>query len=347
VSITIRKVTEKNTKKQILEEFEKALKLIEELKAEVKRGAKKSSNTPKTQEIESKKLNDSSDIVSINELIDRFNKFSNRLKDSMIKEIDVIDRLRREINAHTSSIKNIYLSNPAKSLGDLISEYKRLIEGQKEEISKFKESATKEIEDIKEKFDLEKIKHKESFFAKESEFKRRVERSKKSDAYDKIKAEKALKEKIEKLISANEIELEELKDRYELENREAYRDISKRIEEYNETLEKAKKLKEEFDSKVEAKVSTVVNKEKASNKKAYESMVNEYQSKIKLKTIELDSLQAENDTLNNQIDKLIKEINSIQEKAHILASKTIEAKSATESFKAMKDVAMEQARGKK
>jgi chromosome segregation ATPase len=88
-------------------------------------------------------------------------------------------------------------------------------------------------------------------------------------------------------------------------------------------------------------------KEKSLNAKEFKTMTQEYENKIKLKSTQLDNFEVQNSSLESQIENLLSELNTVQEKAHILASKTIDANSSIQSFEAMKDVAMEQARGKK
>jgi chromosome segregation ATPase len=88
-------------------------------------------------------------------------------------------------------------------------------------------------------------------------------------------------------------------------------------------------------------------KEKSLNAKEFKTMTQEYENKIKLKSTQLDNFEVQNSSLESQIEDLLSELNTVQEKAHILASKTIDANSSIQSFEAMKDVAMEQARGKK
>jgi hypothetical protein len=345
MAIVVKKVTEKNTKKQILEEFNNAIKLIKELEGEIKKqgASQKSIAVPK---IKSGRAQSDKNIP-VDMLIDKFNKFSNTLKNEMIIEIQFIDELRGEIDSRMNSIKNIYSSNPSVSLGKLILSYKNLIKEQDEKISRYKKSISEEIIKLKKDFEIEQTQKVEEIAIKESSFEKRVRRTEKSDTYIKKKSLYALEKDKRELIENNKSIIEDLKDEYEAKNRELYREVEEQIRVQKEIIEKADAQKENFDKLVNSKVNAILNKEKSVNAKEYKSLVDEYKNRIKLKTTQLNNLEVENDSLQSQIDKISAEIKTIQEKAHILASKTIDAKSSTESFKAMKDVAMEQAKSRK
>jgi hypothetical protein len=345
MSIVVKKVTEKNTKKQILEEYNNAVKLINELKLNLKKStSSKPSSTSKTEKIED---NSSQKSISVDILVDNFNEFSNGLKEDMSQEVKIIEELKEQINKKINSIKSIYSSNSSIALGDLINSYETIIKEQDKNLSEQKKRNIEKIEDIKKNFNKEKSEYIESFLKKQNDFKLNSTRTDKSDAYAKTKAINAFTKERKELVENNKSILDDLRYEYKVLNKEAYKGIEEEQKEQSETISKAKSLKDKFEQSVTAKVTSVITKEKNSNAQEFKSMVQEYENKIKLKSTQLENFERENSLLDTQIEELLGELNTIQDKAHILASKTIDAKSSTQSFEAMKDVAMEQARGKK
>ena len=346
MSIVVKKVTDKNTKKQILEEYEKAMKLINELKTNLKNSE---SSKPAVKEIVKAKepKTTANDNLSVDILVDKFNAFSNVLKDDMSAEIKVIEELKKQIDQKIESIKSIYSSEPSALLEELIVSYNSVLEEQKESIGQATKENIEKRESIQESFKSEKREHTDKFLTKQSDFKLNSSRLEKGDAYTKTKAIYNLSTEQSELVENNKSAVDNLKYEYKTLNKEAYRAVEEEQKEQSERIEKAESEKEKFEQTVNSKVTSVVTKEKSSNAQAFKSMTQEFENKIKLKTTQLENFEAENCSLEAQIEELLSELNTVQEKAHILASKTIDAKSSTQSFEAMKDVAMEQARGKK
>ena len=345
MSIVIKKVSEKNTKKQILDEYNNAMKLIEELKSSLKKKDSSTKATPiqvvKTKEVVVEKS------LSVDALVNKFNEFSNSLKEDMTTEVNIIEELKEQINQKIDSIKSIYSSDASVSLDDLIQSYESVIQEQEKSISEEKEKSSDEVTKIKENFDGEKRAYIEDFLKKQNDFKLNSTRIEKSDAYLKSKAVMGLTKERSELVENNKSLIDDLKYEYKVVNQEAYREIEEEEKEQGEVTLKAEDLKEKFEQSVTAKVTSVITKEKTSHSQEFKNIIQEYENKIKLKTTQLENFDKENGLLDEQVRELLSELNTIQEKAHILASKTIDANSSTQSFEAMKDVAMEQARGKK
>jgi len=342
----IKKVTDKNTKKQILEEYDKAMKLINELKSNLKNSEKNKpmiASIPKVQE-KKKVVNEN---ISIDILVDKFNEFSNVLKDDMSAEIKVIKELKIQIDEKIDSIKKIYMSEPSILLNELIFTYNIVLKEEDENLSLQKKESLEKIEEIKESFEEEKDTFITNFLKKQNDFKLNSSRLEKGDTYSINKEIYTFSKEEEELIENNKSMLDDLKYKYTILNKEAYSSIEDDEKEQLERIEKAELYKEKFEQNVNSKVTSVVTKENSSQVKEFESMTQEYENKIKLKVTELENFENENRSLELQIEELLNELNMVQEKAHVLASKTIDANSSTQSFEAMKDVAMEQARGKK
>jgi hypothetical protein len=280
-------------------------------------------------------------------LVENFNAFSNVLKDDMSAEIKVIEELKKQIDQKIESIKSIYSSEPSTLLEELIVSYNSILEEQKESIGQATKENIEKREAIQESFKREKREHTDNFLKKQSDFKLNSSRLEKADAYAKSKAIYTLSTEESQLVENNKSVIDDLKYEYKTLNREAYQEIEEAQKEQKERIEKAESQKEKFEQTVNSKVTSVVTKEKSANAQAFRSMTQEFENKIMLNTTQLENFEAENSSLEAQIEELLNELNTVQEKAHILASKTIDAKSSTQSFEAMKDVAMEQARGKK
>ncbi len=339
MAITVNKVSEKNTKSQILIEHEKALKLIEMLK-----GANPAKSSPKATTTTTKVVDKS---INIEGLIQYFNIFSNNLKDDMSRENSVIEELKEKIELKKDTIQNIYSISSDASIDELISTYTNLLEEQDTNLDFQENKSLEEVEVIVGNFEEEKEEKTLLQKRKKAEFNLYSIRTNKEDVYNKEKSIDKLEKEREEHTLENEKQIDDLKENYSITWSELYKALEEDKDLQNTTIEKAKELKEKLEENVSAKVSNIVGRQKGNNTQEFRNIEQEYENKITLKQTKLENLEQEESILNTQIAELQSELAIVQEKAHILATKTIESKSATHSFQAMKDIAMEQAKGKK
>lgn len=337
---TLTKMNEKNTKKQILIEHEKALKIIEELKvSSPKKTTSQSTLVPK-----SRNVNKAS---TIEEMVKYFNEFSNNLKEEMSIKNSVIEELKEKIETKKETIKNIYMSSPDVTIDELIKTYSNLLQEQENNLTSEKKNSSNKLETIKNNFDEEKEEHSSLHKTKIDEFNLSSARTNKEDAYNKEKNINKLQKEREEFKVKNLTAIEDLKDSYNLKWSEVYKKLEEDTKLQNSAIQKAEELKDKIEESVNAKVVNIVGRQKGNNTQEFRNIEQEYKNKIKLKDTQLENLEQEESTLDNQISELQSELAIVQEKAHVLATKTIESKSTTHSFQAMKDIAMEQAKGKK
>ena len=334
MNITLTKMSEKNTKRQILMEHEKALKIIDELKA----------SSPK------KIVNENNVVVKstkVEEIIKYFNNFSNELKEDMSIENSVIQELKDKIEGKKDAIRTIYMSSPEMAIDELIKTYDTLLQEQNDNLEHAKSTSHNELEQIKDTHNTDKDNQITFYKNKKDEFELSSIRTDKEDIYNREKSiDKLNKERVEFKIE-NTTQIDNLKEEYETKWAEEDKKLEEDQKLHNDTIKKAKELQESFDKEIESKISSIVGRQKSNNTYELRNIEQEYNNKIKLKNTQLANLEDEENLLNCQISDLQEELAVVQEKAHILATKTIESKSTTHSFQAMKDVAMEQAKSKK
>lgn len=331
--MTLIKMSEKNTKKQILIEHEKALQMIERLKGSSSismLGATTVDNT-----------------LTIEESIKAFNTFSDKVKDDMSVENTVIQTLKEQIKEKKETIKSLYKSTPEITIDTLIKTHKHLLEEQEDNFVIAQNNSEEEIKEINKSHHDLKEDYASLYKDKKDTFSLSSLRSKKEDSYQREKSIESLEKEREALLVDNAMQKEDLKEHYQTK----WNEISKKLKEnkkiQNDSIQKAKELKEKFEKELDSKVSSIVGRQKANNTYALRDIEQEYSNKITLKKTLLENLKEEEDLLNTQISQVQLELTIVQEKAHILATKTIESKSTTHSFEAMKEVALEQAKGKK
>jgi len=339
MAITVNKVSEKNTKSQILIEHEKALKLIEQLK-----GANSVKSSTKTKNTTTTAVDKS---INIEEIVQYFNTFSNNLKDDMIRENSIVEELKEKIESKKETIQNIYGISPDITIDELINTYTNLLEEHESNLDLQENKSLEEVEIIIDNFEEEKEEKTLLQKRKKSEFNLYSIRTNKEDIYNKEKSIDKLEKEREAHTLENAKQIDDLKENYTIKWSELYKALEEEKTLQNSAIEKAKELKEKLEESVNSKVSSIVGRQKGTNTQEFRTIEQEYENKITLKQTKLENLEQEEDILNAQIAELQSELAIVQEKAHILATKTIESKSATHSFKAMKDIAMEQAKSKK
>ena len=336
IMIALKKITEKNTKKQILEEHSKALQLINQLEQLNKQYKDKVASNDK----------EKSDF-SIDHLIEKFDIFSNDLNKKMGKEVTAIAALQAKIVLKRSNIENIYETESDKSLDEIIEYYYDLINTHNQNYKIKQHEAAKMIESIEKEIDTSELKYKKFYSKDHDTFNLNTYRLIKEDKYNKIKFSKELETKRHEIIEKNQRDTDNLNEKYHEEWLIAQKSLEQDQEQQKNTLIKVQQLKDNFEKTVSNKVNYVVSKQKNSYTQELKNIQQDYGNKITLKNTELNNWQQEEQALNLQIEALQKEFVVIQDKAHILATKTIDSKSTAHSFQAMKAVAMEQAKGKK
>jgi hypothetical protein len=331
--MTLMTISEKNTKKQILVEHEKALEIIASLQ-----------NTSSPRSMKPSVL---SHTLNIQESIKIFNTASDKLKDDMSLENSIILGLKEKIEEKKETIQKLYQSRADISIERLMTTHNSMIKEQKECFVEAQNTATSEIKEIESKQKEQKKEQKDLYTNKKDAFNLSSLRGRKEDSYHKEQTKQRLTSDNEALELQNSRELDTLKESYE--NR--WIEVSKKLEAnkkvHHDVLSKASKLKETFDKELENKVASIIGRQKANNTYALRDVSQEYNNKITLQKTKLENLKAEENILNTEIAQLQSELSTVQEKAHILATKTIESKSTTQAFDAMREVAMEQAKGKK
>ncbi len=340
MNITLNRVSEKNTKKQILMEHEKALQMIENLKS----STPNTSSSQTTIISKSKKVNEN---INIEEIIKYFNKFSNELKEDMSVENSVIQEFKDKIKTKKETIKDVYKSSSETTIDELIKIYNTLIQEQNDNLQLAEDSSKDELSAIKESNNEEREEQTTLHKKKIDEFNLSSLRTDKEDNYNREKSIDKLDKEREVINEENKTQIDDLKESYETKWSQEYKKLEEDKKLQNDAILKAEELKEKFDKDVDSKVTTIVGRQKGNNTYEFRNIEQEYKNKIKLKDTQLENLVEEENILNSQILELQSELTIVQEKAHILATKTIESKSTTHSFQAMKDVAMEQAKSKK
>jgi hypothetical protein len=306
--MTLAKMSEKNTKKQILMEHEKALQIIAGLQNTTVRGAKipvQANNT-----------------LSIEKSIKAFNTFSDKVKDDMSQENTVIQMLKEQIEEKKETIKDLYESTPEVTIETLIKSHKAMLEAQESNFVLAKDNSQKEIQALHKIHDASKEAYTLSYKERKDAFSLSSSRSKKEDQYNKDKSLALLEKEVEAILLDNETQKEDLKEHYQTKWKEVTQKLEENQTKQNDMITKAKALKEKLEKEVESKVSSIVGRQKANNTYSLRDIEQEYSNKITLKQTQLENFKVEESRLDSQITQIQAELLTVQEKAHILATKT-------------------------
>ncbi len=265
----------------------------------------------------------------------------------MSRENSIIEELKEKIELKKETIKNVYTISSDITIDELIKTYNKLLEEQDNNLNSQEEKFLDELEVIVDNFEEEKEKKSLLYKKKREDFNLYSIRTNKEDIYNKEKSIDKLEKEREEFTLENQTQIDDFKENYDIKWSNLYKELEEDKKLQNSAIEKATELKEKLEENINSKVSSIVGRQKANNTQEFRNIEQEYENKIKLKETKLENLEQEESILNTQIAELQSELAIVQDKAHILATKTIESKSATHSFEAMKDVAMEQAKGKK
>ncbi|MDJ0695688.1 hypothetical protein [Mastigocoleus sp. MO_188.B34] len=354
-----KKPNQKNTKAEILQAYNELAKEKAFLKAEYEQKLQASKtnniNTPTLNEIPVKnsQINQSTEaqqkmnyaIESLSKLQLGFGSAINELSDKLTKKASQLGEIQEYVENELQQLKQIYnLTVTENTLDSLIQSYNNNSKSYQEEFSQLSERLLEEIEAEKNTWNKEQDEHKITVKERNDSLNRNRRRDDSEYKYN-LEIQRTLeKEEYEQQQAYLYQELEELQQESE-----------KAWEERENTIAEQEKEFEEYKSKVEAFPS----EKQAAIKKATDlgKGIAQYQARVKsdLYATEVEGqknfyeqrLQSLENTISNQQERIVnlsEQLESALQQVQDLAVKAIEGNANLNSYQAMKEIALEQAK---
>ena len=296
----MKKISSTNTKAQILEAYEEALKVLQE---ERNQNVALKRDLEKQKSIVEQVKSVSSTGQNIKLLKETFNTQLDQIEDALMEEQLKFKELQEAICIEQKHLEELYkIKAEADSLDALVFTHKQAKDNLEKEIYLKKEILTEEIEAAKKEWEKEK----EAYL-----YNLKIKRRNEEDAYqqEKLKLEKELKEKqtlFEKEITEREQKV--------AENETSFKQLRKEAEQFEKQLEKVK-------SETEADISKKVTKELEYK---YNIQTKDLEAELKLAKQEIDILKTKIIDQNSLIEALQEKLDTAGLQVKDIALKAIE-----------------------
>ncbi|WP_342597276.1 hypothetical protein VKI21_00700 [Cyanobacterium aponinum UTEX 3222] len=359
-------INSKNTKAEILSAYKELEKEKTELENKLKAGQNLNLPLEKTPPIPENKTNDqkkntdkneektmnisnaniSQIIQNLETLQVSFGGAVSQLSEQLITEASTVEKLQTEIQGEIDKLRELHDLETIEenTLDELINNYQTSEENFILEYSQREESLRQELENLSKEWQKEQETKQREIKIRNDNYNTNKQREQ-DEYYYNLQLERQLnQESYEQEINNFYKELEETKQQQEKVWEEREKAIFEKEKEYEETKQKVKEFEE--------KLSLEIKKAKEEGKG-----IGTYQAKVKAdlrqKEIEGETqnyllrIQALESTINNnenRINNLSHQLESALKQVQDLAVKAIEGTSNRNSFEAMKEVALEQAK---
>lgn len=353
------KLSDKNTKAQILEAYDRLLEERKALEAELKQVQKEQKAKPPVasennhhqpvtamnQQVVPDKM--SFTIESIVKLQSGFGSAVSELSEKLTTEAAKLEELRHSVAEEIQQLKELHdLENiDEDTLDTLIHSYEDNDKAFEEEFGQRREALEQEIQDLKKAWEKEQEEHKREIKERNEEQGKISQRDAEEYRYDLALRRSLDKDTYQQNQKNLYKQLEEAKQEQEkrwderekaiAEREQKFEELKTKVEAFEKEKEAAvKKAKEEgkgianYQVKVKADLQ---NKEIEGNKRFYELRIQSLEQTIQ-------NQEARLQTLSKQLDAALKQVQD-------LAVKAIEGASNISSYQAFKEIAMEQAKG--
>ena len=285
-------------------------------------------------------------IKSLESLQVGFGSAVSQLSEQLITEATSLNKLQTDIEEELTELQDLHDVEAVAddTLDDLLTTYQESAKSFTQEYSQREENLQQELEDLTKEWLKEQENHQREIKIRNDDYAKTKQREEEEYRYSLELARQLDQENNEQELNQLYKELEEAREEQEKTWKEKEKSISDKEKEYADAKQKV----EEFEAKLEAEVKKAADSGKG---------IGSYQAKVKadLRNKEIEGetqnynlrIQALESTIaNNQarINSLSQQLDSTLKQVQDLAVKAIEGTSNRNSFEAMKEVALEQAK---
>ena len=360
------RVNAKNTKAQILDAYQELEQEKSELEAKLKAAETKAKTTStKVTSIENKKpvsqpqsppqtkldlnshqYNITQIIQSLEQLQVGFGSAVSQLSEHLITEASSLEKLQEEIKEETEQLQELHDLDEIEenTLETLIYTYEESQKSLSEEFSQQQETLGQELEDLRKAWQKEQENKRRELQERNENYAKTKQRDEEEYQYNLQLQRQLDREGHEQNISQLYKELEEARKEQEKQWQEREKTITDKEKEYAEAKEKVEK----FEAELEAKIKK--GKEEGKGIGHYQARVKadlrskEIQGETQNYQLRIQALEATIANNDLRLAKLSQQLDASLKQVQDLAVKAIEGASNRNSFDAMKEIALEQAK---
>ena len=341
-----KKLSLSNTKQEMLEAYNVALKQMEaqreaEMKPEKKIEEKKAKEVIQVAE----SLSTEGVAREISNLKIEASKTLAQISDRLEEEVNKFRAIQSAISLKEKELQELYeIEKSAVTLAALIESQNQKRQAFEIEMAEKKEALSQEIESLRAQREQEKREYEEEIKERDMTEKKRREREKDDYEYSFKREQKLTKDKFEDEKGKLEKEVHIKKEQMESELREREKVIAEREDELNELKKRVSGFPKEMETAIAKAVKETTEKLNLEAKNREELQKKEFIGERNVFTTRIESLEKIVKEQNEQLAKLSQQLEKAYQQVQEIAVKTIEGSSTVKSFANLQQWISEQMR---
>lgn len=344
--LQIKKLSEKNTKQEMLEAYQAVVKLLEEKRAAELNPEKK---------LEEKKAEEAIKVAAtvIPEEIDRdignlksqISKMLAEVSEKLAAQAVKFRQLEEAVQTKERELKELYgIEKSAATLAALIeAQNQKKIEFETE-MAKQREAFTREMNELREAWEREKKAHEAELRERDAAEKKAREREREQFEYTFKREQQALRDKLNDEKAALEKELRLRKEAAEKELVERERAIAEKEAELNQLRARAAAFPKELEAAVDKAVKEVTERLKLEAKNREDLLRKEFEGEKNVLLTKIQALEKIVKDLAEQNAKLSHQLETAYQKVQEIAEKSVESAAQARSLAELQKMLVEQTR---
>lgn len=342
----VKKLSEKNTKQEMLDAYNALVKQLEE---------KRAAELNPERKLEEKKVEEAVKAAStvVPEGVDReignlkseITKLLADVSEKLAAEALRFKHLEQAVQSKERELKELYgIEKSAASLAALIeAQNQRKIEFETE-MARQREELAREINETREAWEREKKAHEAELRERDAAEKKAREREKEQFDYAFKREQQALRDKLNDEKAAIEKELRLRKEAAEKELAERERAIAEKEAELAQLRARAAAFPKELEAAVEKAVKEATERLKLESKNREELLKKEFEGEKNVLSTRIESLEKMVKDLSDQNARLSRQLEAAYQKVQEIAEKTVESAAQARSLADLQKMLVEQGR---
>jgi hypothetical protein len=352
-----KRVNSKNTKAEILNAYQELEKEYQELQAKksaspvitppvVKTTPPKTTVAAAKTEANAAQAPMDEVITTLGQMGEKFNLALSHLSTNMLVEAAALKNVRTTVEAENARLKNLYqLEIEDDSLGILVKKYIDTAEQTQETLKQKRDDADKRWLEKTQAWETEKEETLQGLQEQSNLEKKTQNREETEYRYDLTLKRSLSKEEEAEQKKQQQQALDELEENTKKAWEEREKTLAQREKEFEESKAKVEGFPKELEQAIKKAKDVGIGIARNQAKIKADLAAQEFASEEHVFQLKIGSLEEQVAHQQEQIDKLSKQLENALKQAQELAVKAIEGSSNQSSFDALKEIALEQAKG--
>ncbi|MBU1206809.1 MAG: hypothetical protein KKH04_07780 [Proteobacteria bacterium] len=339
-----KKLSMSNTKQEMMEAYQGALKLLEE-KRETELKPEKKLEEKKAKEVVQVADSLSSEGVGkeISGLKSEIGKMLTQIADKMEEEVNKFKAIQKAIELKEKELQELYdIEKSAMTLAALIETQSQKRQQFEADMAARKEELSQEIENLRYEWAKEKSDYEAEIKERDLTEKKKREREKEEYEYSFKRQQMLAKDKFEDEKAKLEKEIQLKKSQMESELKERERVIAEKEEELNELRKKVSLFPKDLETAVGKAVKETTERLNLEAKNREELLKKEFIGERNVLTTRIESLEKTVKEQSAQIAGLTQFLEKANQKVQEIAVKALESSAAAKSFASLQQLLNEQ-----